>query len=66
MVKGDLAATVRDITVDRQALAAGWFISPTMLTKVEYVQQQYDGFPTTDILHGAEFNGFVIQGALAF
>ena len=66
VVKGDLAATVRDITVDRQVVAAGWFISPTMLTKVEYVQQSYDGFPTNDILHGAEFNGFVVQGSLAF
>jgi hypothetical protein len=66
VVKGDLSSTIQDITVDRQALAAGWFISPTMLTKVEYVQQSYDGFASTNILNGAEFSGFVIQGALAF
>jgi hypothetical protein len=66
VVKGDLSVAARDVTVDRQALAAGWFISPTMLTKVEYVQQSYDGFGPADILHGAEFSGFVIQGALAF
>lgn len=66
VVKGDLSAVNRDVTVDRQALAAGWFISPTILTKVEYVQQSYDGFDVNDILHGAEFNGFTIQGAIAF
>jgi hypothetical protein len=66
VVKGDLSTSQLDVSVDRTALAAGWFISPTMLTKVEWVQQNYDGFAANDILNGAEFSGFVIQGALSF
>ncbi len=66
MVKGDFSAVNTDVSVDRQALAAGWFITPTMLTKIEYVQQSYDGFDASDIQNGAEFSGLVIQGALAF
>lgn len=66
VVKGDLSAAARDVSVDRAALAAGWFVTPTMLTKIEYVQQSYDGFAETDILHGAEFSGFVLQGAISF
>ena len=66
VVKGDLSTSQLDVSVDRTALAAGWFISPTMLTKVEWVQQNYDGFAATDILNGAEFSGFVVQGALSF
>lgn len=66
VVEGDFGGLNGDVTVDRQALAAGWFISPTMLTKIEYVQQNYDGFDVNDILHGAEFSGFTVQGAIAF
>lgn len=66
VVKGELAPAAMDVTVDRAALAAGWFITPTMLTKVEYVRQSYDGFAPTNILHGAEFSGFVLQGAITF
>ena len=66
VVRGDFSALSRDVSVNRQALAAGWFISPTMLTKIEYVQQSYEGFDASDIQSGAEFSGVVIQGALAF
>ena len=66
VVRGDFSALSSDVSVNRQALAAGWFISPTMLTKIEYVQQSYEGFDASDIQSGAEFSGVVIQGALAF
>jgi hypothetical protein len=55
-----------DLTVTRRALAAGWFITPNMLTKIEYVNQDYDGFGPTDIRSGAGFNGLVIEGIIAF
>lgn len=66
VVEGDLSPAVEGISVDRTALAAGWFISPNLLTRVEYVRQGYDGFPTDDIRNGAKFSGVVIQGAIAF
>ncbi|HEX2780253.1 MAG TPA: hypothetical protein VHM30_12195 [Gemmatimonadaceae bacterium] len=55
-----------DLKVNRYAASAGWFITPGILAKVEYVTQKYDGFPRTDIRNGGKFNGFMIEGAVAF
>ena len=60
------AATKREIGIDRNAASAGWFITPSLLTKVEYVTQKYEDFPTTDIRNGGKFNGFMIEGVVAF
>ncbi|HYD51679.1 MAG TPA: hypothetical protein VEA99_03585 [Gemmatimonadaceae bacterium] len=65
-------ATVRlqgftnDVSADRQAFAAGWFISPLVLLKGEYVNQKYNDFPTTDRRSGGKFKGFVVEGVVAF
>jgi hypothetical protein len=37
-----------------------------MLTKAEWVRQDYDGFAATDIRHGARFSGLLIEGVIAF
>jgi hypothetical protein len=66
VVKGDLSTTATDVTVKRNALSAGWFLTPNLLTKVEYVNQKYDGFPLTDIRNGGKFDGLMIEGAIAF
>lgn len=55
-----------DITVNRTSFGAGWFISRNILVKGEYVSQQYNNFPTGDILAGGKFSGFVLQGSIAF
>ena len=51
---------------DRQAVAAGWQISPLILVKGEYVTQKYNDFPTTDRRSGGKFSGFVMEGVVAF
>ena len=61
-----LQAITGDVGADRRALAAGWFISPLVLLKGEYVNQKYNGFPTTDRRGGGKFNGFVAEGVVAF
>lgn len=66
VVRGDLSATVRDIEVDRKVVSAGWFISPNLLTKVEYITQSHSGWAQNSPLYGANFNGFVVQGSIAF
>jgi hypothetical protein len=63
---GPLQGMTSDVTVDRVQLAAGWFITPNILLKGEYVTQQYDDFPTTDIRHAGEFDGFVMEGVVSF
>lgn len=70
--KGDLrfgpAATAynREVSADRWAIGAGWFITPSVLMKGEYVSQKHNDFPATDIRHGGKFNGFMIEGVVAF
>lgn len=65
-VEGDLSATVQDIESTRNTFAAGWYITPGMLLKGEYVSQDYDGWVPTNILNGGKFNGVVISAALSF
>ncbi len=47
-------------------MAFGWFVTPALLTKVEYVIQNYNDFPVNDIRNGGQFKGFMVQGAVAF
>jgi hypothetical protein len=61
-----LQGMTTDVGADRSALAAGWFISPLVLLKGEYVNQKYNDFPTTDRRSGGKFNGFILEGVVAF
>ena len=65
-VEGELQNVVPKVGADRMALAAGWFITPSILLKGEYVTQKYNDFPTTDIRNGGKFDGFVVEGVVAF
>ena len=64
-LKGELA-TGQDITVDRFNVGGGWFMTKNILTKLEYVNQKYDGYAPTSILHEGKFNGFVLEAAISF
>jgi hypothetical protein len=55
-----------DVTIDRAAFAAGWYITRNIMFKAEYVNQKYSGYPEDHILSGGKFNGFVIQGVIGF
>jgi hypothetical protein len=63
---GQLAGMEDDVTINRYEIGAGWFVTPNVLTKVEYVNQQYKDFPHTNINCGGEFKGFMIEGVIAF
>src|SRR5215813_1241116 len=66
-LKGQMIArSGDDQSVSRYQLGGGWFVTPNILAKVEYVNQKYDDFPVTDIRNGGRFNGFMIQGVVAF
>lgn len=58
--------TRADVSVDRTAVAAGWFVTKNILVKCEYVTQKYNDFPAGNILEDAKFSGFVLQGVIAF
>ena len=65
-VKGELAGIANDVSVNRWQYSAGWFVTPLLLTKVEWVNQKYLDFPSTDIRNGGQFKGFMVEGVLAF
>jgi hypothetical protein len=65
-VKGELAGIPNDITVNRSQFGGGWFVTPNVLSKIEYVKQTYSDFPTTDIRSGGEFKGIMIEGVVSF
>jgi hypothetical protein len=65
-VTGNLPGIAGEIGADRYQIGAGWFITPSVLLKGEYVSQSYNDFPTTDIRNGGEFNGFIFEGVVAF
>jgi hypothetical protein len=50
----------------RTQASAGWFITPAIMLKGEYVNQKYNDFPTWDIRSGGKFNGFMVEGVVAF
>jgi hypothetical protein len=55
-----------DVTIDRIQIGGGWFVTPNILAKLEYVNQGYDGFLSTDIRHGGRFNGLMLEGVVSF
>jgi hypothetical protein len=63
---GDLGTAAPDADITRTAFGGGWFVTPSLLLKAEFVNQTYDGFVSTDIRNGAKFSGFVIQAVTAF
>jgi hypothetical protein len=65
-VAGRLSGIAEDVRVNRVQSGAGWFITPLILMKGEYVRQKYLDFPTSDIRNGGKFNGFVVEGVVAF
>ncbi|GAB4094228.1 hypothetical protein [Flaviaesturariibacter terrae] len=65
-VNAELQGYSDKVTVDRTALAAGWFLTRNVLLKGEYVWQNYKDFPVTDYRMGGKFNGYVIQAVVGF
>jgi hypothetical protein len=65
-VSGRLASIANDISVDRWQAGGGWFVTPLVLAKAEWVDQRYHDFPATDIRNGGRFNGFMVTGTIAF
>jgi hypothetical protein len=65
-VHGELQGIANDISVKRYQAGGGWFVTPNVLSKIEFVRQNYENFPSTDIRSGGKFQGFMIEGVVAF
>ena len=66
VVNGKLASQPSDVTVNRYQIAGGWFVTPTVLLKGEWMDQRYSDFVPTDIRNGGRIKGFVVEGVVAF
>jgi hypothetical protein len=63
---GEVPGLTRDVGANRWQLGGGWFITPSVLAKVEYVNQKYVGYPSSNIKNGGKFNGMMLEGVIAF
>lgn len=52
--------------ISRINIGAGWFISKNILTKIEYVKQNYNGSTWTGRFAGAEFSGVNFEAVISF
>ncbi|MCB0465570.1 MAG: hypothetical protein KDC78_07835 [Aequorivita sp.] len=55
-----------DVDISRFNLAAGWFMTKNILAKLEYVNQKYEGFPTSDLRNGGKFDGVMLEAIISF
>lgn len=55
-----------DISVSRYQIAAGWFPTDNLLLKLEYVNQDYTDFKTSDIRSELNFKGVVVEACVGF
>jgi hypothetical protein len=66
-LKGQLISkNSSDYSVNRYQLGGGWFVTPNVLAKLEWVNQKYNDFPLTDIRSGGQFKGFMVSGVVGF
>ncbi len=63
---GNLGAAAPDAEVTRTQFGGGWFITPSLLLKAEYVNQEYKNFIATDIRNGGKFKGFMLEAVTSF
>ena len=65
-VSGKMNETAGELNISRLNIGGGWFMTKNILTKLEYVDQRYDGFAAQSKYNGARFHGFNIEAAISF
>lgn len=65
-VTSGVAGQTQEVTINREVASAGWFLTRNILLKVEYVNQEYKGYPDTNILNGGKFYGTLFEAAISF
>ena len=61
-----LAGMTTNVTINREAGSLGWFLTRNIMTKIEYVNQEYDRYPSNNILNGGKFKGVVVEASIGF
>lgn len=55
-----------DVSINRFQLGAGWFMTKNVLLKAEYVTQEYNDYPTANLLEDAKFDGLIVEAVISF
>jgi len=66
VANGPLPGMTGIVGADRLQVGGGWFVTPNVLGKIEWVHQNYNNFPLTDIRSGGKFKGFMVEGVVGF
>jgi hypothetical protein len=65
-VTARLAGFTSDVIVNRAAGSFGWFMTKNIMMKAEFVNQDYSGYPSANILNGGNFHGAVLEASIGF
>jgi hypothetical protein len=65
-VEGQLSGITGDAGANRWQLGAGMFLTPMIMAKLEYVKQEFTGYPANHVRHGGKFNGIMLEGVVGF
>ena len=65
-VEGQLAGIAGDVGAKRWQFGAGMFLTPMIMAKLEYVTQEFTGYPVNHVRHGGKFNGVMLEGVVGF
>jgi hypothetical protein len=64
--EGELAGISNNVGARRWQVGGGWFMTPMILAKLEYVNQEFLDYPTMNIRNGGKFNGMMLEGVIGF
>jgi hypothetical protein len=64
--EGELTGITNKVGAERWQVAGGWYLTPMILAKLEYVNQEFVDYPATNIRNGGKFNGIMLEGVVAF
>ena len=67
-VSGEQTDGGAEVDIQRVNVGGGWFLTPNVLAKAEYVSQTYDGaaYDGNAQFQGAEFSGAMLEATISF
>lgn len=65
-VTGELLGIPNKLNINRWALVSGFNLTPNILMKLEYLNQEYKGYPANHMYRGGKFHGFVLESGVSF
>lgn len=55
-----------EVSIDRLAFSAGWYMTKNIMVKAEYVTQNYNDFEGSTVLRDGSFDGVILEATINF